>query len=346
MPGLARSPVGESAKRELSESSPALISVIVPIYRVEDYLHRCVSSILAQTYAHLEVILVDDGSDDRCGEICDEFDRTDDRIRVVHKRNGGVSSARNAGLDVATGSYVAFIDGDDWVTPVYVSRLHEWITMADADVAICGMVKVRNASDEPVREIAEDPAVQIVGPEEALRLMLYQREYDGSVWAKLFRAALFDNLRFPEGIVFAEDLCTIYRVFLRSGLTVRSSAREYYYLIRDDGAEGSPYNAGRLDCIAIVDEMVCAVVSVFPQLESAARCRRLSAYFSVLVRLPTSEYRTSARPLRAAMRADRFNVLIDSDARLKLRLAAALSFLGPRATRSAYNLIDLVGKSR
>ena len=114
-----------------------LISVIVPVYKVEAYLTACVESVLAQTYPNFELILVDDGSPDNCPRMCDEFAARDSRIRVIHKKNGGLSSARNAGIDAAKGSYLAFLDSDDLWTPFFLERLHAALTEADADFSVC-----------------------------------------------------------------------------------------------------------------------------------------------------------------------------------------------------------------
>ena len=118
-----------------------LISVIVPVYKVEKYLHRCVDSILVQTYTNLEIILVDDGSPDRCGAICDEYAAKDSRIRVIHQENGGLSAARNAGLDVCSGEYIAFVDSDDWLDPEMYAVMMAQVREYGCDVVMCDCVK-------------------------------------------------------------------------------------------------------------------------------------------------------------------------------------------------------------
>lgn len=117
----------------------ALISVIVPIYRVEEYLPRCIDSLLAQTYQNIQIILVDDGSPDACGRICDEYASTDKRIQVIHKENGGLSDARNAGLSASKGDYIAFVDSDDWVASEYLERMQQSLCKHDADICECSV---------------------------------------------------------------------------------------------------------------------------------------------------------------------------------------------------------------
>ena len=125
-----------------------LISVIIPIYKVEAYLDRCVRSILSQSYQNLEIILVDDGSPDQCGKMCDDFAALDSRIRVFHKENGGLSDARNYGVEYANGKYIAFIDSDDYVESHYVEYLHDLIVSNDADIASCCMVKTEGDTEK------------------------------------------------------------------------------------------------------------------------------------------------------------------------------------------------------
>ena len=120
------------------------ISVIVPVYKVEKNIHRCVDSILGQTYADFELILVDDGSPDNCGAICDEYAAKDSRVVVIHQKNGGLSSARNAGIDIATGAYISFVDSDDYIYPNYLERLYEVLVEFDADISVCKMIEFSN----------------------------------------------------------------------------------------------------------------------------------------------------------------------------------------------------------
>ena len=121
-----------------------LVSVIVPIYNVEKYLRKCVDSILNQTYKNLEIILVDDGSPDNCGNICDEYALSDSRIRIIHKKNGGLSDARNAGLDIARGNYILFVDSDDYIDETMVEKLYEALEKEKAEMSLCSFVYVND----------------------------------------------------------------------------------------------------------------------------------------------------------------------------------------------------------
>lgn len=213
-----------------------LISVIVPVYRVEDYLHRCVDSILRQTYSCIEVILVDDGSPDKCGAICDEYAAGDVRVIVLHQPNRGLSAARNAGLAVAKGDLVAFVDSDDWVHPSLLSELLRLMDKHDADIAACRFL--RTTQEDPV--VAElPPEVKVYSSAEALRHLLGPLFGDLVVApAKLYRRALFDGIRYPEGR-FHEDAFVAHNMIWTARTIVLTSARLYYYWQREGSITAS-----------------------------------------------------------------------------------------------------------
>lgn len=187
-------------------SCHSVISVIVPVYNVERWLDRCVTSIVGQTYKNLEIILIDDGSTDRSSEMCDAWSRLDDRIRVVHKANGGLSSARNAGLGIATGARIAFVDSDDWIDFEMLSTMNRWMDEQSAvDVVMCGTVKSWESGREQC--IDGDLPQRVFTSDQALYNFLHRRNRMASaVWNKLFDSALFKDsegkivLLFPEGL--------------------------------------------------------------------------------------------------------------------------------------------------
>ena len=170
-----------------------LISVIVPIYNVKAYLDRCVESLLGQSYKNLEIFLVDDGSTDGCGKVCDRYAAQDPRITVLHKKNGGLSDARNAALDAAQGEYYAFVDGDDWVSPYYVENLYRALRKADADIAVSCFEEVfegRGIQSQPAAELEN---FQSLTPEACLRRMLYQDGVETSTPTKLYNCLLYTS---------------------------------------------------------------------------------------------------------------------------------------------------------
>ena len=201
-----------------------LISVIVPIYKVEKYIHECVDSILAQTYTNLEIILVDDGSPDNCGKICDEYAAKDSRIKVIHQENGGVSSARNAGLDAVTGNYIGWVDPDDFIEINMFEELYRSIMEFHSDLSVCGVKKFGLDSRS---EIYEN---KCVNQSDYLRELLVEN-IKSYLWNKLYKKHLFDNIRFPEGEVF-EDMKIMHLVGERISSASFTDKTFYNYRIR------------------------------------------------------------------------------------------------------------------
>lgn len=207
-----------------------LISVIVPVYGVEAYLPRCVDSILAQTHTCLEVILVDDGSPDRCGAICDDYAAKDRRVTVIHKENGGLSSARNAGLDAARGEYIAFVDSDDWIEPEMYGHMLSLMKRHDAKLAAAGRYDVSEKTGE--RRVGLCPGKEEVlsGEELVGRIFLWDG-CDSSACDKLYHRSVLEQFRYPEGKV-CEDVPVTYRIVLAAGRAVLCDRPFYNYYHR------------------------------------------------------------------------------------------------------------------
>ena len=221
-----------------------LISIIVPIYKVEAYLHRCVDSILQQSYRNLEIILVDDGSPDKCPEICDSYLPKDSRIQVVHKKNGGLSDARNAGLDVAKGDYIAFIDSDDYIHPEMISTLFALLQSNGSDISVCNFTPFT----EKVSLSNKEPVVCTLSGEAAAE-RLYQSQFATQTvvaWDKLYKRSLFENLRFEVG-KFNEDEFFTYQVLFLAKKVTFTTQELYYYFIRSSGISQAITNPKSLD---------------------------------------------------------------------------------------------------
>ena len=221
-----------------------LISVIVPIHKVEEYLDRCVRSIAEQTYSDLEIILVDDGSPDGCPAICDAWAEKDARIKVIHKENGGLSDARNAGMAIATGEYVAFIDSDDSIEPDFIQKLYDAITEYNADVAECAVLYV-DESGNTLRERNSAPMTEM-GKIEALRHLVLEDGVYQTVWNKLYRREVVADIPFAVG-KYHEDEFWTYQVFDRIEKLAVVHDSLYNYLQRGSSIIGVGYNIRRLD---------------------------------------------------------------------------------------------------
>lgn len=216
-----------------------LISVIIPVYKVEDYLSRCVSSILGQTYRNLEIILVDDGSPDRCGEMCDDFAKMDDRIKVIHKNNGGLSDARNAGIEIAKGEYLTFLDSDDWVHREYIERLYQLLITSKSDIAVCNFIRTSNENIvvEPSKvEIYEFSNIEAL---EHLTGKFYVQLVVS--WGKIYHKDLFKEIRYPLGKIH-EDEYVAHQLLYKARKIVFTTEQMLYYWQRDDSIMGTGFN--------------------------------------------------------------------------------------------------------
>lgn len=208
-----------------------LISIIVPVYKVEDYLGRCVDSLLAQTYGHVEVILVDDGSPDGSGRICDDYAARDIRVRVIHKENGGLSSARNAGIDIARGDYLGFVDSDDWVDVHTYEWLLEVAQKEDVKLVCAGRYDFSSWTGE--KKVGLCPARrEVISGEELAKRIFQWDNVDSAAVDKLYHRSLFREIRYPLGVV-SEDIPVTYRVALEAGRVGMLDKPVYYYFHRD-----------------------------------------------------------------------------------------------------------------
>ncbi len=209
-----------------------LVSMIVPIYKVEKYLGQCIESLLAQTYRNLQIILVDDGSPDRSGEICEEYARKDDRILVIHKENGGLSDARNAGIEKAAGEWLCFIDSDDYIAPDMVERLYRLVKEHRAKLAWCAVKEVEEEAEYPYTMLGEDgekEEITVYTPVEAEKQFYTMNKQQCLITCnKLFHRNLYETIRFPKGKLY-EDGYTFYRTIYIAEKVVTTSRPLYYY---------------------------------------------------------------------------------------------------------------------
>lgn len=261
-----------------------LISVVVPIYKVESYLSRCIDSILNQTYDKIQIILVDDGSPDRCGIICDEYARKDRRIQVIHKDNGGLSDARNAGIEIAKGKYITFIDSDDYVAINYIEELLRAMSIARADMSVVDVEVVND--NKPYFSNAIEGSIRTVSGQEAIKLAL-RTDFRQSAWGKLYKREIFDSVRFPEGMLY-EDLAIVYQVLALTDIIAISNAKLYKYEVRQGSIMQTSFNINQYKSLYVIDEAMDFVCANYPQLESLSNGRRVYSYFTVLRRLLNS----------------------------------------------------------
>ena len=232
-----------------------VVSVIVPVYKVEKYIKKCLNSIINQTYKNLEIILVDDGSPDKCPEICDEYAKKDNRIMVIHKNNGGLSDARNAGLDIASGKYVTFIDSDDYIAVDYIEKLYRALVDNGADMSLCSFIFVDDNCSVITERQNDSPIADecISGLDIIKKLNQSHGGYYVVSVCKLYSIHLFDNLRFRLGKIH-EDEFMIHHVLYRCKRVAAIAQPLYFYLQRSGSIMNEIIAYKQLDiCEAFLD---------------------------------------------------------------------------------------------
>ena len=313
-----------------------LISVIVPIYNVEQYLHKCVDSIIRQTYTKLEIILVDDGSLDNCSKICDQYALKDNRIKVIHKKNGGLSDARNVAINLAKGDYITFIDSDDYISSNYIMYLYQMAIKYNCQLSIvqpCVFTENSNPIYQPIKE-----HIKILTPIEAIESMFYQRDFETSAWGKLYHKSLFNNeIRYPKGLLF-EDNPVTFRLLYQSNQIVISNQRLYFYLIRANSIEGSIYDKTKINSAVEIIKLMYQYPYITKLVKPAFKCKITSLAFHFVLKMPENSFET--KELFRLIKSYRNAVIFNCNARLKTRLACILSYLGLNLTKTFFKFLD------
>ena len=268
------------------------ISVIIPFYNVEKFAERCIQSVLEQTFTDFELILVDDGSPDNCGKICDDFAKKDRRVRVFHTKNRGLSAARNLGLDKATGEYVSFIDGDDAVTPDYLEYLYGLINKYNTDISTCAfrsLIYKPSTNDFIARAAPENNDAFVVAQEEVLNLLLGDRYDLIASMAKLYRRKILDDIKFPVGQLY-EDANTIYKIYLKIKQVAIGKGYKYLYTVRQDSISHSGFTKKDFDLLSATNEACTNIVSKYPKLKNIAATNRARSIILLFGKIVRSNY--------------------------------------------------------
>ena len=317
-----------------------LISIIVPVYNVKDYLTRCISSLLQQTYSKLEIILVDDGSTDDSGKICDQYAFVDKRIKVFHKENGGLSDARNYGINKSSGKYLSFIDSDDYVAPNYIEILYELIKNESVDISICGC---QYSFDEYFNKtlVKKDDEKSFSSYEaiiECLNIRLRQ-----SAWGKLYKRELFDSIRFPVGKLY-EDLAVVYDLLLKCKRVAYVDAPAYYYSIRQGSIMQSDFNLKQAVEIEIIDDEMDKVISKYNDLQKLTNARRIYSYFLVLRRILLStnpdEYIEIRKSIRKKIKSKSRGLLFDRTVKKNIKIKILSYMFGEKTYMFCQKMAD------
>lgn len=245
-----------------------LISVIVPIYNVEKYMKKCVDSIINQTYKNLEIILVDDGSPDNCPQICDEYAKQDSRIKVIHKENGGLSDARNAGMKIATGEYVSFIDSDDYISDDFVETLYTTMKTENSDIVECDIVKFEDGTTPVIEK--DNCEINSFSTEKGLSLLIAENKFHQHVWNKLYKSEFGLKIPFEKGKLNEDEFWT-YQIFGQAEKVTKINKSMYFYLQRSGSIMGENFNLRRLDALEAKAERQKYIEANFPNLKKQAK---------------------------------------------------------------------------
>lgn len=259
------------------------VSIIIPVYNVKNFLKKCIDSVLGQTYTNIEVILVDDGSSDGSSDICDWYASNNMNVTVIHQKNMGLSSARNVGIRKSHGSYICFVDSDDYVSTDYVERLYDTCISNDAEIACCAKKIVMTKK----QYVVNDDSDFCVKNSEALRRMFLFEGIDTSACDKLFKKELFDSVSFPVNH-FYEDMGTIYKLLIKSKKVAHANFVGYYYVMRDKSISNAAFSLKQLDALHFAKEAFAETIKLFPRLYDEGESFYLMNLLNVLVKIKNS----------------------------------------------------------
>lgn len=301
------------------------ISVIIPVYKVEEFLDDCVQSVLAQTHTNMEIILVDDGSPDNCPAMCDSWSEKDKRIKVIHKPNGGLSDARNAGLEIATGEYISFIDSDDWILPEMYERMLSLIQKENADICACN-IRSYHSDHEEVWGFKE----YFTGKSEQILDMLYSdTKYPVSTWNKLYKRDCWKELRFPVGKI-CEDAFTTYQLVHNAGRIVQVPEAFYCYRIRPQSIMTSAFSVKRMDEEEAWRANYEFVKKYYPALYKKAfrfYLQKVHVLIRTISREQREEYSQQFKYLKNIMKTNMMFMVFKSGLNWKYRIKFALDYI-------------------
>lgn len=256
-----------------------LISIIVPVYNLENYIEKCIESLIKQTYTNIEIILINDGSIDNSSKILDKFVKMDKRIKVIHKTNEGVSKARNIGLENANGQYITFVDGDDTVEKNYVEFLYKSIIDNKSDISICGHKDIKDGNI-----VFETKEIEINANSEQTLKMLFETNYfSTTVWGKMYKKELFNENKFDTTLSIAEDLDLLYKIFGKGkSIYINTKEKLYITLIRSESASRNGYNKNWKKAIEVAEKVIYDTKDKYPAIKEYAIKRYMRINFACI----------------------------------------------------------------
>ena len=313
-----------------------LVSIIIPVYNVEKYLKRCFQSVSAQTYKNIEIIIVDDGSTDSSGTLCDEFAQAESRAIVIHKENGGLSSARNVGMSVAKGEYVTFLDSDDFLSIGFIEKSLSLCERFSADVSILDMAYISELSNDETSSGLEEK-VEILSPEEAIKASLYQKIFSCCAPGKMYKKTVLKGIVFPINKL-SEDLAVCHLIINNANSVVHSNQIGYYYRQQQNSIM-HVFNPCRLDALQWTSEIEKFCTKFYPNILHAAICRSFNVAIHLALDLPKTDenYKVYYELIWKDVIRTRIHVITDRQSRFRDKAAAILSFFGIKTLKYVWN---------
>ena len=314
----------------------SLVTIIVPIYKVEEYLSQCIDSIINQTYKNLEIILVDDGSPDNCGKICDDYALKDSRIKVIHKPNGGLSDARNVAIDIAKGEWITFIDSDDYIPHDYIEYLYDIVSHDNCQCSVVQVLSFKEGAELPNN--GKDNSFVLMDGIEAVSALFYQTKLDTCAPNKLYHKSLFDTgIRYPKGYLF-EDNPTTFRLIALCEKVAVSQRKYYYYRLREGSIERQDFTPEKLNQGLKILRMMDSYPEITNKVPNSFKCKKTSLALHFIMKMPSDYIRKEE--LWEYVKQNRWKVIWDNKARLKTRIGCLLSYLGISFMKSIFKIVS------
>lgn len=286
-----------------------MISIIVPIYKTEKYLERCITSVMKQTYPNLQIILVDDGSPDNCGNICDIYQKKDKRITVIHKQNGGLSDARNAGLNVARGEYIGFVDSDDFIHPHMFEILLENLLKTASDISVCGFYWV-NEGEEIL--LPENNETTVYEDEKILYQLIENNVITVVTWNKLYKKELFNNDKFEIGRLH-EDEFMIHKLLIKTKRIVYTNAQLYNYMKHQDSIVSRKTIKNFIDTVDALEDRCLCLESIDEKVYSLTALQQIDIVLQNYFGIQSRDNKILRRELFELCRKRRYDARIWKD---------------------------------
>lgn len=321
-----------------------LVSVIIPVYNVEKYIKRCIDSVVNQTYKKIEIILIDDGSLDKSSKICDEYKEKDSRIEVFHKKNGGLSDARNYGLKKSKGKFVIFVDSDDWIPSNAIEIMIKKLIKNNVDIVSGKMKEVYSSIIKDNSREKSDINTNVMSTEKALEKLMYLHNFSNSASAKIYKKNLFENVEYPKGKLY-EDLGTTYKVFAKAKkIASIDSIVYYYYQNNNESIMHKEYDEKRLDGLDFAIEELNFINQNFPNIKNAAIFR---LYYECIAILNDMPFRCKEKKyVKQYIKKYKKIVLHDNNLYKKQKLLSYAPLFGQVGIKFAFKIKAQIKKDR